>query len=213
MGKPKLIHVQLGFTHLSDADLLSRLTSVHDSMAGNAAFPNPPVDPGVFKSALDAFSAAIAEALDGSKKAIAERHNCRQVALEMVVLLGHHVQAMSKNDLATLLSSGFEAKSTTRTAPQPLSQPVISKVDQGNSSGQLLVSIKPVPKARNYELRFAAQAAAGAPVQWTTITVATAKASVQIGGLTPGTTYMFQVRAFGHLGFTDFSDSVSRMVI
>ena len=75
------------------------------------------------------------------------------------------------------------------------------------------VHIKPVPKARNYELRFAAQAAAGAPDQWTIITVATVRASVQIGGLTPGSTYMFQVRAFGHLGFTDFSDPVSRMVI
>src|ERR1043166_5001873 len=68
MDKPKVIHLRLGFARLSDADLLSRLTSVHDSMAGNAAFPNPPVDPGVFKAALDAFSAAIAEALDGGKK-------------------------------------------------------------------------------------------------------------------------------------------------
>src|ERR1051326_3694519 len=68
MDKPKVIHLRLGFARLSDADLLSRLTSVHDSMAGNAAFPNPPIDPGVFNAALDAFSAAIAEALDGGKK-------------------------------------------------------------------------------------------------------------------------------------------------
>src|ERR1051326_450544 len=213
MDKPKVIHLRLGFARLSDADLLSRLTSVHDSMAGNAAFPNPPVDPGVFKAALDAFSAAIAEALDGGKKAVAERHNRRQIAVEMAVLLGRYVQITSKNNLATLLSSGFEAKSIKRSAPQPLSQPAIAKVDQGSSSGQLLVRIRPVPKARNYELRFAAQAAAGAPDQWTIITVATVRASVQIGGLTPGSTYMFQVRAFGHLGFTDFSDPVSRMVI
>ena len=58
MDKPKVIHLRLGFARLSNADLLSRLTSVHDSMAGNAAFPNPPVDLTVFKAALDGLSAA-----------------------------------------------------------------------------------------------------------------------------------------------------------
>src|ERR1043166_1862007 len=116
MDKPKVIHLRLGFARLSDADLLSRLTSVHDSMAGNAAFPNPPVDPDVFKAALDAFSAAIAEALDGGKKAVAERHNRRQIAVEMTLQLGRYVQFTSKNNQATLLSSGFEAKSITRSA-------------------------------------------------------------------------------------------------
>lgn len=29
--------------------------------------------------------------------------------------------------------------------------------------------------------------------------------------LTPGTTYAFQVRALGPLGYTDYSDSVTRM--
>ena len=32
-------------------------------------------------------------------------------------------------------------------------------------------------------------------------------------GLTPGATYTFQVRAYSKLGFTGWSDSVSRMCI
>jgi len=45
------------------------------------------------------------------------------------------------------------------------------------------------------------------------IAVAKAKAAVQINSLTPGTSYTFQVRAFGNLGFSDWSDPVTRMCI
>ena len=33
-----------------------------------------------------------------------------------------------------------------------------------------------------------------------------------IGNLTPGTTYSFQIRALGRLGYTNYSDAVNRMV-
>jgi len=35
--------------------------------------------------------------------------------------------------------------------------------------------------------------------------------TLTVDGLTPGATYAFQVRARGRLGFTDWSDSVTRM--
>jgi len=35
--------------------------------------------------------------------------------------------------------------------------------------------------------------------------------SVLVNGLTPGTTYVFQVRALGRLGYTDWSGTVTRM--
>src|SRR5437773_1846437 len=38
------------------------------------------------------------------------------------------------------------------------------------------------------------------PTTWTTATFASARTAVSIGGLTPGTNYLFQVRAFGKLG-------------
>jgi hypothetical protein len=40
-----------------------------------------------------------------------------------------------------------------------------------------------------------------------------AKTAVAINGLTPGTTYAIQVRAYGQLGYTEYSDSATRMVI
>ena len=77
----------------------------------------------------------------------------------------------------------------------------------------IVVTIKAVTKARSYELRYAPVPAAGASINWTTIVVATVKPATLLNNLTPGGTYTFQVRAFGKLGFSDWSDSVNRMCI
>ena len=79
---------------------------------------------------------------------------------------------------------------------------------------QLLVSIKAVRKAKSYELRYGAAGASGAaPAVWSILMAPNAKTAVPINGLTPGTTYAVQVRAYGQLGYTAYSDSVTRMVI
>ncbi|PYR87312.1 MAG: hypothetical protein DMG18_00075 [Acidobacteria bacterium] len=46
-----------------------------------------------------------------------------------------------------------------------------------------------------------------------TVMVAKIKPPVAIDGLTPGTTYAIQVRAYGPLGHTEWSDSATRMCI
>ncbi len=111
------------------------------------------------------------------------------------------------------LSSGLQPRSSARAAAQPLEQPMILSIDQG-PTGQLLVSIKPVRKAKSYELRYGAVGAGGAaPAAWSTLMAPQAKTAVPINGLTPGTTYAVQARAYGQLGYTEYSDSATRMVI
>ena len=63
------------------------------------------------------------------------------------------------------------------------------------------------------EVRRACLGAGGEPGTWTSTFVAGAKKAAPVGGLTPGTAYLFQVRAFGVLGFIDLSNSFSRMTI
>ena len=212
--KPKLniIKPQLGFVALTDADLVARATAVQDGLNSNAAYPSPPVDMPGLKAAIDALNAAIAAALDGGKSTTIEKDKRRADVIIMLRLLGHYVEATCKNDLNTFTSSGFVAASTTRTPPQPVTQPLIVSVDQGNT-GQLIVTIKRVAKARSYDLRYAPVPAAGALISWITITVASTKPPTAISNLTPGTNYQFQVRAFGKLGFSDWSATVERMCI
>jgi hypothetical protein len=209
-----MIKAVLGVTHVLDADFVHRLYKVYEDMWKNPAFPKPPVDLVIFKAAIDTYSAAVTAALDGGKAAIAWRDKCRADIVPMYHLLGHYVSAACNNDMNTFVSSGFiPAKQAQRGAPQPVSVPWIAAVDQG-STGQLLVTIRPVPKARRYDLRCAALAVATVDQEepgWSIALAASTRPPIAVNYLIPGTVYTFQARAFGKLGFSDWSDPVNRM--
>jgi hypothetical protein len=123
-----------------------------------------------------------------------------------------HTWLRSHGDAAIIAASGFTpAPPRVHTAPQPRAQPAIVSVTQG-LSGQALVQLTAIPKAKSYEIQ-SAPMANGVPGAWTTTTVTAAKRPISITGLTPGTTYAFRVRALGALGYTDYSDSATRMMI
>jgi hypothetical protein len=211
MSKATLIIPIIGYTRASDEVFLGRLNAVYTGTNGNPAYPNVPMDMTAFKAHIDSYSALITESLDGSKKVIVEKKKKRAALMQSYRLLGRYVEIMCKNDMTTFLTSGFEAASTTRTPAQPLPPASILKVDQGNS-GMLLVAMKVLPRARTYDVRYApVPAGGGSPMTWTTETFASARLAVPISGLTPGANYAFQVRAFGRLGYTDWSDSVTRI--
>jgi hypothetical protein len=212
MSKVKRIRVSISFTKLSNVEVLSRGRAIQQGMAGNPAYPNPPVDNAAFEALLDRYDAAITGALDGGKMAIAERNQLREEVIATVRLYGPYVEITSNGDLGVFLSSGFQAGVVTRSAPQPLSPPTIVRIDQGVSR-QLLIGIKKLPTARSYELRHAPIDTAGVPGAWTNTMVTLVKQAVRISNLTPGTTYAFQARALNHAGFSAWSDSVTRMCI
>jgi hypothetical protein len=211
--KVPIIKPVLGTTGITDSEFVSRLGAIHDKMNGNPAYPNPPVDMPSFKTAIDAYDSAVGKALDGGKNAIAARDRARADVTVMFRLLGHYVEVACKDDMDTFLSSGFVAVTPRqKSTAQPVAVPSISAVDQG-STGQLVVTIKPVAKARNYNIRYGPTAVSEAAINWTTITVATTKPAPIINNLTPGTIYTFQVRAFGKLGYSDWSSPANRMCI
>ena len=200
MSKAKMIKPIDGFTGISDTDVLTKLT-------GNANFPVPPVDLATLKAALDAFSAAISEALDGGKKAIAEKRKQRVVVIRLLRLLGRYVEVTCNDDLAIFETSGFQAAPTTRTIRPPLTEK-IRKVEHGANSGDITVWLKAVPQASSYEFRYiVGNAGVGTP--WITMPLSNVKAPILLKGLTPSTTYLFQVRALVKDTYTDWSDSVS----
>jgi hypothetical protein len=212
MAKTKLniIRPVLGVLGVSDGDLLQRLNAVHDGILNNPAYPKPPVDMTVFKAAIDAYAAAVSGALDGGKSAFALRDKCRADVIVMFRLLGHYVEANCKNDTTTFLSSGFVPSSTgQRTPPQPTAIPLLVSINPGDT-GQLVVTFKPVAKARIYEIRYVPVTTPGTGSYLTQV-VAFAKPATTIGKLTPGVNYTFQVRAFGRLGFSGWSATLNRI--
>src|SRR2546425_7917558 len=115
MTKPKKIKPLDGFSNVADADVVSRCTNIQTSMTGNPHFPNPPVDLAGLKTAIDAFSALIAQALDGSKKVIAEKNKQREVVVKMVRLLGRYVEVTSNGDMAGVSNKRIPTPPTTQT--------------------------------------------------------------------------------------------------
>ena len=195
------------YAKTADADVLTLGLSVTSKMPNDPRFARPPVDLAELQKDLEKFSKAIVESLDGSKKVIAEKTKLRQEIIKWLRLLGHYVEAISNDDAAVMVSSGFQPATVTRSTPQPLPTPAIRYIDHG-VSGQSLVMIDGVAKARSYEIRYA-ELSGGTAGSWSIQATTTVRSVTPINGLTPGTTYTFQVRALGRLGFTDWSDSVN----
>jgi hypothetical protein len=209
---PKLIKAALNYGKKLPEELLGDGYAVVKGLTGNPNFTNLPIDLALLKSMLDGYAVSIGEARDGGRKAIALRNKQGEDIIRMLRQLATYVELNCKDDMNTFLSSGLKPRSTTRVTPQPLAQPTILNLDQGNS-GEILVSIKAVRKAKHYELHYGSVGAGGAtPVSWVTLTLPNAKPAT-VSGLTPGTTYAFEVRAYGVLGYTEWSDSATRMCI
>jgi hypothetical protein len=210
---PKSIKAALGFSKALPEEVLATGYNVLKNLTGNVNFPKVPVDLDDLGSKLGAYSISIGEAKDGGRKAILLRNQRGEDIIRMLRALASYVELHCKDDMNIFLTSGFQPRSHSRTALQPLVMPLITDVEQG-PSGTLMAWITGVRKAKAYEFRFGAVGAGGvAPTSWSTHTTPNSKAAAAISGLTPGTTYVIQVRAYGSLGFTEWSHPATRMVI
>jgi hypothetical protein len=206
----KKIKAIVGFHGVSDSELLKAGNTAYDGLLKNlnAAFPNPPVPLPVFRQGLDSFTALIVDAEDGGKKSISAKNKQRAEVIRLYALLGHYVEATCNNDPATFTTSGFTAKSTTRTGPQPLAPAKFSSIDRGPNGGETVVKVERQIGAIAFDVHFALEGTGGVLGPWTVMTLTSAK-KVTISGLTPAGTYQFQVRALGKLGYTDWSPSMT----
>ncbi len=212
MSQTKTIRPLEAYGGLPDVDIVNRGTAVVTKMTGNSNFPNPPIDLVGLKADIDVLSALMAEALDGSKKVIAEKRKQKEVVVKKLRLLGRYVEFACNADMATFLSSGFEPAAVVKAQPQSLSQN-FRGLDHGSNSGEIAIRFKAIPEALAYELRYAAAASdnGGSVPAWTTETVTGVKTPFTVTGLKPGTTYAFQVRSLAKSGYSDWSDSATLM--
>lgn len=204
------LRVLLGFTNAPDHSLEETAGSVITNLYGNAAYATPPVTKVALQTALTNFTNAIAAQAQGGTAATAEKNDKRDVLVGLLRQLAGYVQANCNNDLATLLSSGFEAVHTS-SAQSPLAKPVIRSVDNGNS-GQLIVRGRALAHAKAWEVRLAPIGAGGAPGPVQSGGLFTNSRAMSINDLTPGGMYQVQIRAIGgSTGYSDWSDAVNHM--
>jgi hypothetical protein len=204
------IRIADGLRTQSAERLIVTAGGIITGMTDNPAFPSPPVDMKTVQAAVDDLSAAMAAQPNGGPAATAEKRNRMEALIVLLRRLRPYVEHNCGNDLSVLLSSGFQAAVNTRVR-SPLANPSILNVSLGNST-EMVLKVTPIKHAKCYEVRCGAVIAGNTPDPLQTIGMYTSSRVMKIVGLTPGMTYMFQVRAIGgSTGYSDWSNPVSRM--
>jgi hypothetical protein len=179
-------------------------------LTNNPAFPSPPVDLQAVQTAIDELNAALAAQAHAAEAALAERNSKQEVLFQLLRRLKYYVQDNCGNDRAVLLSSGFPAGAYTGNRT-PLGSPAILSIEPANS-GDLVLKVTRIARARCYEVRLAAMANGVVSGPWQAGGLFTDSRSMRISGLTPGMTYTFQARGIGgSTGYSDWSNPVSRI--
>lgn len=202
--KAKTIKAVAGFSTMTDADLAILAGKVAAGLTNNPSFPNPPVDIPAFTAKVTTYTNSIQAALDGGANAKAVRNKDRKEIIVDMKLLAFHVQTASNDDMAVFTSSGFQAQQPVSTSGQPAAVPAFKTLDYGSASGSLTATINKAANASAYFIRYAPMTN-GQPGAWTTVTAVKVNKKLTISGLTPGTTYGFQVQALGTTGYSEWS--------
>src|SRR5260370_5635168 len=162
------------------------------------------VYPGVVDASATTLANGVLAAMDGGKTAKAVVKKQHKLVVQDLNLLAVFVQNVSNDDPVIFAASGFTAKPTGKSAPQPVAVPSFRSLDFGMNSGQIVAAVKAVAGAKSYFIRYAVMAGA-TPGAWTTIPAATIQKPITISRLTPTTIYGLQVQALGVLGYSDWS--------
>lgn len=135
-----------------------------------------------------------------------EKNDARKVLEDLLREDAGYVQSKASQNLAVLLSSGYNAVSTNR-VQSPLPKALITSL-QNDNSAMLVLNIDPMLNARSWEVQI--KNGAGG---WTNFGVFGYARRITIPNLTPGQSYSVQVRAVGgSTGYSDWSDPVTRIV-
>jgi hypothetical protein len=169
-------------------------------------FPSPPAKLVDLGPAHVEYHNALIAAADGGKMLTAIKNEKRTVLVDMLRKNATYVQGIASQNLSGLLSSGYGANSTNRT-PTPLATPVISKLDN-SMSAQLILSIGSVANTRSHQVEI--KNGVGG---WTLVGVYAYGRGIVLPGLTTAQSYSVRVRGIGgSLGYSEWSDAVSRVV-
>ncbi len=203
-----MIRTYKNFGAFTPIGVYNQLGLVIDGCDGNTNFPDLPYSVAVMKTQQTTLNDAILEAQTGGSEAKAQRENVVEQTIVMLRKNASYVDIHCNDDMAILLSSGFEAVSTNR-AQSPLNQPEILTVEYGNS-GELRPRVKGQANVKSFVGRIKeANGSEFGP----NISFASSR-KIVFDGLKAGVTYVMQVMAVGGSnGSSDWSEPASKMAM
>src|SRR3954464_6080991 len=123
-AKQRSIKALTNYRRMAAEVVVSVSSAIQLHMLNNPNFTGAalPVDMGTLKAATDLLLAKIAAAADGGKTALAEKNHQKEVVAELLVQIGHYVEANCKGDMTVFLSSGFTPAAATKQIAPPVSE-------------------------------------------------------------------------------------------
>ena len=210
MSKTKKARIAMIFNRLTADQLVSSGGAAVKGLDGNPKMTALPVSIADLKAGLQGLTTSVAGAQDGGKTAIAEKNKQRKAFVAMMRKEAMFVEEVAGTDATVITNAGFQVMTGPTPLP-PLVKPVIQKVVQ-KGSGQQQVFVGTQSGVRMLEIQSGEPGPNNTPpANWTTIQVASARPAPVVSGLTPGHTYVFQVRFYGKSGWTEWSDQVVKM--
>ena len=202
------IRVAIGFATATDHFVEGTGYTVHSKLYSVLAFPTPPVTAVELGASNLAFTASLVELVNGGKLATARKNACRLTLVDQLKKLAYYVQIQCGNDLALLLSSGFDSVSTNRARTQ-LPQPAIIRIENG-MSGQTVLAAEANPNVRSWQAEYALIAEDGSYGSWIAAAPGTDSRHILAENLIPGRMYAFRLRSIGGAtGCSDWSNTVT----
>src|SRR4051812_12867376 len=122
---PKIRPVE-NYSNMPELEVINRASAVYTGLNGNTHFTNLPFTLADFKAQIDSVSALMADALDGSKKVVAEKNKQMHALIKMMRALARCVELNCNEDVATFKSSGFEPLSAAKAPQASLSETIRS---------------------------------------------------------------------------------------
>lgn len=196
--------VSMAFVQSRDSDLVDITGGIITGM-NVPAFADAPVTIAAMTALQTDFAQKLAIARNGGRVETAAKRVARAALIAALRQNANYVQLIASTDLTLLLSSGYSVASTNRTSG-PLNKPVITNVDNFQST-VLLLAAAADDRSRVQEARY--RSGTGPYQNGGLHTKAT---RMLLPGFVPGTTYELQVRSVGGTtGYSDWSDPVSHM--
>jgi hypothetical protein len=200
-------HLLRDYSQSQDAPLGDFALHTAAMLDGNTKLPAPPVKPADLIIAANAFIAAIAVCVDGTRQDTLNKITLRTALIGNLDDNANYVELTAKNDPQILASSGYNLASTGAVKPAPVGTVAITGVTN-LGGGSLNLTLDMGPNVWGVEV----QVSTDGGKTWVPAGYFTDPRNVSPVGLTPGT--MYSIRACVHGSSNQvsaWSDPVSHM--
>jgi hypothetical protein len=189
----------------SDGSVLLYAKHVAACMDGNACFPAPPVPITTLAAHAAELEAAQVTARTRLHGAAAARDQKRVIVEDDLRYLRTYVESVASRHAedasAVIASSGMSQKQSAGPRKATFA------VKQGRSSGSVTLTVRHPGIVASFDRQISLDG-----THWTE-GPSTVHASVDLEGLTPGTTYWFRYRTLTRNGSSDWSDPIKLLVV